>query len=262
MAASLHPTRWQSAILARLRTHGRSPITALARELGVSGETVRRHLRPLVEDGVVVRLHGAVALPEIAEEPPFSRRMLEREAEKRAIAKLAADQVEDGWTLMIDAGSTTAHVAEALLARRDLTVVTTSPVIATTLLGRRGHKVYLAGGELRAEIGAAVGPEALALIREFRADAAILSIGGIDPEAGLMDFDLDESRIARAMIDAAARTFVVADRTKHGTRARVRVCGLESIDELLTDAPPPRALAEPLAVAGVVVRIASPADSA
>jgi DeoR family glycerol-3-phosphate regulon repressor len=163
---------------------------------------------------------------------------------------------------MIDAGSTPAYVAEALLARRDLTVVTTSPVIATTLLGRRGHKVYLAGGEPRAEIGAAVGQEALALIGEFRADAAILSIGGIDPEAGLMDFDLDESRIARAMMDAAARTFVVADRTKHGTRARVRVCGLDSIDELLTDAPPPRALADPLAAPGVVVRIAPPAAGA
>lgn len=262
MTASLHPTRWQSAILARLRARGRLPIAALARELGVSGETVRRHLKPLVEEGVVLRQHGAVALPEIAEEPPFARRMLEREAAKRAIARRAAELVEDGATVMIDAGSTTAYVAEALLVRRELTVVTTSPVIATTLLGRRGHKVYLAGGELRAEIGAAVGPEALALIREFRADCAILSIGGIDPEAGLMDFDLDESRIARAMIEAAARTLVVADRTKHGTKARIRVCGLDAIDELVTDAPPPRALALPLAAAGVTIQIAPPTDDA
>lgn len=262
MSALLHPTRWQAAILASLRRHGRAPITALAHELGISGETVRRHVRALVDEGVLVRVHGAVALPQPVEEPPFSRRMQERAAEKRRIAQLAASRVEDGSTVMIDAGSTTAYLAEALLGRRDLTVVTTSPVIATTLLGRAGHKVYLAGGELRPEIGAAVGPEALALIREFRADLAILSIGGIDAEGGLMDFDLDESRIARAMIEACARTLVVADRAKHGARARVRVCGLEAVDELVTDAPPPPLLAEPLAAAGVVVHVAAVADAA
>lgn len=254
----MHPTRWQTAILAALRERGRAGIGDLARLLGVSDETVRRHLRALVEEGVVERTHGAVALAAGASEPPFSRRLHERAEAKRAIGRLAALQIRDGETVLIDAGSTTAYVAEALLARRGLTVVTTSLQIAATLLGRCDHRIYLAGGELRADIGGAVGPEAFAMIREFRADVAVLSIGAVNATDGLMDFDLEETRIARAMIEAARSCIVVADARKLGARARVRVCGLDRVGTLVTDAPPPAELDRGLAAAGTALLIATP----
>jgi hypothetical protein len=113
--------------------------------------------------------------------------------------------VPDGATVMIDTGSTTAYVAAALAERRELTVITNSIEIARPLVGRGGHRVYIAGGEIRPDLSAVVGPEALAFLGQFRADLAILSIGAIDPEHGFMDYHLDEARVAQAMLARADR---------------------------------------------------------
>jgi DeoR family glycerol-3-phosphate regulon repressor len=251
------PTRWQSAILDALRVTGRESITALAERLNVSDETVRRHLKDLVEQGAVHRVHGGVVLAGALAEPPFSRRIKERVAAKRAIAKAVADLVADGMTLLIDSGSTTTYVAEALQQRSGLTVVTNSIEIARTLLGRGDCAVHLTGGALRADIGAAVGHEAIELIREFRGDLAILSIGAIEPKDGYMDFDIDEARVARTMIDRADRVIVAADAWKFTAKARVRVCGFEPVAMLVTDEPPPSPLAERLEAAGTETVLAS-----
>lgn len=250
-------SRWQEAILEAVRREGRARIVALARALDVSDETVRRHVRPLVERGLLRREHGAVVWAGAAE-APFARRLEVNAAAKRAIARAVAERVEDGLTVMLDTGSTTAYVAEALVRRSGLTVITNGLEIARSLVGRNGHKVYLAGGELDARLAAALGPEALAFVDQFRADLAILSIAAIDAEEGLMDFELDEARIARAMMHRARRVLIAADRSKFGRRAAVRVAGLAEIDELVTDAPPPEPFPAQLAAAGVGLVVASP----
>lgn len=249
----MYRTRWQSAILEAVQDQGRCTINALAERLNVSDETIRRHVKPLVAEGVLDREHGAVTLSDGGSEPPFSRRMKEASDRKRLIAAAAADYVRDGQTVMIDTGSTTAHVAAALTARRDLTVVTNSIEIAARLVGRHGHRVYLCGGELRADIAAAVGPEALAFIDQFQADLAILSIGAIDPVDGFLDYDLDEARIAQAMIRRAAETMVVADSRKFSARALVRVCGFEDVLRLVTDCGIPERFSRPIGEAAMQV---------
>jgi DeoR family transcriptional regulator, glycerol-3-phosphate regulon repressor len=246
-------SKWQTAILDRVRSEGGASIAALAASLNVSGETIRRHVRPLVNDGLLVRSHGAVQLADAALEPAFSRRMGVHAAAKRAIARATAALVPDGATVMIDTGSTTAYVAQALVGRRALTVITNSIEIARPLVGRSGHRVYIAGGEIRADLSAVVGPEALDFLAQFRADLAILSIGAIDPAHGFTDFHLDEARIARTMRDRADRTLIAADASKFSARAAVPVCSLGEADSLVTDARPRGALAEALAEFGVEV---------
>jgi DeoR family glycerol-3-phosphate regulon repressor len=252
--------RWQNAILEAVRRDGRARISELARRLAISDETVRRHIRPLVARGLVRREHGAVVWAG-SSEAPFARRLQVQAEAKRAIARVIAERVEDGLTVMLDTGSTTAYVAQALVRRSRLTVITNGLEIARSLVGRNGHKVYLAGGELDARLAAALGPEALAFVDQFRADLAILSIAAIDAEEGLMDFELDEARIARAMMHRAKRVIIAADRTKFGRRAAVRVAALSEIDELVTDAPPPEPFPAQLAAAGVEL-IVAPAATA
>jgi DeoR family glycerol-3-phosphate regulon repressor len=256
------PTRWQSAILDALRVTGRESITSLADRLNVSDETVRRHLKDLVEQGAVHRVHGGVILAGTLAEPPFSRRIKERVEAKRSIARAVAEKVADGMTLLIDSGSTTTYVAQALLQKSKLTVITNSVEIARTLIGRGDVGVHFAGGALRGDIGAAVGLEAIDLIKEFRADLAILSMGAIDAKDGYMDFDIDEARIARTMIERADRTIVAADSWKFTARARVRVCSFEPVAMLVTDLEPPSALRERLDAAGTETIVSSADDGA
>ena len=254
----MYPSRWKSAILEAVQEEGRCTIADLALRLQVSDETIRRHIKPLVADGVLVREHGAVVARDMAPEPPFSRRMKDAAEAKRAIARAAVDLIRDGQTVMIDTGSTTAYVAAALGQRRDLSIVTNSIEIARHLVGRQGHRVYMAGGEVRADIAAAVGPEALAFIHQFRADLAIVSIGAIDAQDGFMDFDLGEAQIAQAMIARAGAAMVVADARKFGARAAVRVCGYDTVDFLVTDQEAPAGFLDRLSESRVEVVVANP----
>lgn len=250
--------RRQSEILTSLRERGSCSIGELARQLRVSEETIRRNLKPLVARGLLHRVHGGVVLPQELGEPPFERRMRENEAAKRCIAAAAAEMIEEGDSVMMDTGSTTAYVSRALYRHSRLVVVTNSAEIARGLATRNGNRVYMAGGELRADDAAAFGPAALSFLRQFRVKFAILSIGAIDERQGLMDFHLSEGELSRTVMAQAEQVVVVADHSKFGRSGLVRVCDLTDIHVLITDRDPPAAFARKLREANVHVVVAPP----
>ncbi|MGA0532834.1 DeoR/GlpR family DNA-binding transcription regulator [Hansschlegelia sp. KR7-227] len=243
----------QRAIVELVRDEDVTRVAELAGRLGVSDETIRRNVKGLVENGLLTRRHGEVAFAGPAVDAPFLERMRVHAAAKKALAAAAVDCVEDGQVLMIDTGSTTAYVAQALRARRGLTVVTNSLEIAGRLVGRNDNRVYMAGGELRADLAAAVGAEAAAFIRQFRADLAILSIAGIDARGSFTDFDLDEAGIARAMIECSDQRLVVADGSKFGRRAPVAICDPGEVHCLVTDVAPPPGISGWIEDAGITL---------
>ncbi|MBE9551998.1 MAG: DeoR/GlpR transcriptional regulator [Proteobacteria bacterium] len=251
----MHRTARHSAILTEITNTGSCSVADLARRLDVSGETIRRDIKRMASQGLLRKVHGGATLPGPLHEASFEQRMTENAAAKEAIARAAAAHIADGETLSFDTGTTTARVARALAGRRDLTVVTNSLDIARAMAGT--SRVFMAGGELHAELGAGLGPAAVEFVSQFRVRTAFLSAGAIDAEDGLTDFDMAEARFSRALIEAAERVIVVADHSKFGKRALVRACEIEAIDMLITDAPPPPALAEKLDDAGVVVEVAS-----
>ncbi|MFO1069098.1 MAG: DeoR/GlpR family DNA-binding transcription regulator [Geminicoccaceae bacterium] len=255
----MYLTRWQTAILDEVRRAGRISVVTLAARLAVSDETIRRHVKALAENGLVHRQHGSVALPDALREPPFRRRMEVEAAAKRLIARRTADLVQDGETVMLDTGSTTAYVAEALAIRSKLTVITNSLEIARFLVGRGDNRVLMAGGELRAHDAAALGAPALEFVRQFRADRAILSVGAFDLRGGLMDHDVDETMFARALIGQAEQVTVVADSTKFGQAALVTICPLKAVHQIVTDRQPPALFESLLAEADVEIIVAADA---
>ena len=242
-------------ILKLLELQGSASIAAMARQLGVSTETIRRDVRPLVESGSVVRIHGAVGLAGQLGEAPFERRMRENAAAKKAIARHVAATIRDGDSIMLDTGTTTSFVARALIGHRRLTVVTNSSDIARTLATVNGNRVYMAGGELRSDSGAAFGSSAVDFASRFLVQHAIISAGAID-QTGIMDFDLHEAEFARMVLSRGQRRVVVSDASKFGCRGFVQVCELAAFTELITDLPPSGPLAEALDQAAVKLVIA------
>lgn len=250
----MHRTARQTAIMSEIASTGSCTVADLARRLDVSGETIRRDIKRMASQGLLRKVHGGATLPGPLHEGSFEQRMTENADAKQAIARAAAAHIADGETLSLDAGSTTACVARALAGRRGLTVVTNSLDIARTMAG--ASRVFMAGGELHAALGAGLGPAAAEFVSQFRVRTAFLSAGAIDAEDGLTDFDMAEAQFSRALIEAAERVIVVADHGKFGKRALVRACELDAIDMLITDAPPPPDLAKRLDEAGVVVEVA------
>jgi DeoR family glycerol-3-phosphate regulon repressor len=251
----LHRPLRQAAIVRALREQGACRIRELADQLQVSGETIRRDIIEMARDGLIRKVHGGAAAADPLQEPSFSQRMSTHAEAKQVIARLASAEVKNGDTLMLDTGSTTAFVAQALVNHRDLLVVTNSVDIARTLATRNGNRVYMAGGELRADDGAALGPTATDFIAQFHVHTAILSTGAIDIDEGLMDYDLAEAAFSRVVISRAERMIVVADHSKFGRRGLVGVCPLESVDLLITDRPPPAEFAARFAAAEVAIRV-------
>jgi DeoR family glycerol-3-phosphate regulon repressor len=247
-------SRRHGEILKLLELQGSASIAAMARQLGVSTETIRRDVRPLVESGSVVRIHGAVGLAGQLGEAPFERRMRENAAAKKAIARHVAGTIRDGDSIMLDTGTTTSFLARALIGHRRLTVVTNSSDIARTLATVNGNRVYMAGGELRSDSGAAFGSSAVDFASRFFVQHAIISAGAIDP-TGIMDFDLQEAEFARMVLSRGQRRIVVSDSAKFGCRGFVQVCELNAFSELVTDNLPSGLLAEAFAAAAVKVTI-------
>lgn len=244
-------------ILRILNDEGTVTVAALANRLGVSLETVRRDVKPLTENGSVLKIHGAVGLAGQVGEAPFQRRMRENAEAKRLIARHLATTIRNGDSIMLDTGTTTSFVARELTNHRGLTVVTNSSDVARTLASVNGNRVYMAGGELRSDSGAAFGASAVNFVSGFTVAHAVISTGAVGLD-GVMDFDLEEAEFARMVLSCGERKVVVTDRTKFGRRGLVRVCGFDEIGELVTDGEPPAEIAAALEAAGTVLTVAGP----
>jgi DeoR family glycerol-3-phosphate regulon repressor len=242
-------------IMRLLQNEGTVTISSLAERLGVSLETVRRDVKPLSDDGTIVKMHGAIGLPNLAGEAPFERRMRENADAKRAISRYAAAAIRDGDSIMLDTGTTTSFLARELLGHRRLTVVTNSSDVARTLATVNGNKVYMAGGELRNDNGAAFGVSANEFVSRFSVTHAIITAGAIDVMLGVMDYNLEEAEFARTVLQRGERSVVITDHTKFGRHGLVQVCGYDGFDEMITDRHPPREIASAIHAAGGILTV-------
>jgi len=238
-----------AAIMQIVGEEGTSTIAELAERLGVSQESIRRDVRPLTSAEKLVKVHGAVTLPHHFAEAPFEKRMRENAKAKRAIARYAAAKVSDGDSVMFDTGTTTSLVARELLVRKNLTVVTNSSDIARTLATVNGNTVYMAGGKLHGDNGAAFGALAVDFLNSFSVRFSFISIGAIDPVAGAMDYHLEEAQIAHAVLGQGETSYIVSDSSKYKRRGLVQVCGFDGFDGLITNEQPPAGIVEQLAEA-------------
>jgi DeoR family transcriptional regulator, glycerol-3-phosphate regulon repressor len=228
-----------TALLGLVRLRGQIEVGESAKELQVSEETIRRDAHLLEERGEIIKLHGALTLPHQVGEEPLERRMRENAEAKRLIARAAAEVVKDGDSLIIDSGTTTSMFAQELRSKRRLTVVTNSSDIARTLATVNGNTVYMAGGELMGDSGAAYGPSAIEFISRFHVKHTFISIGALDAKSGPMDATLAEAQFGYRALTCAENRIVLTDATKFERTSLVRVCKFDELSEVISDKIPP-----------------------
>ncbi len=243
----MRPLDRQTKITDFVRQEGRVSVEALAARLAASPETIRRDLGVLSEAGKIHKVHGGAMPPRIVGEGLLQQRMLENVAAKRYIAQKARPLISRGETLFIDTGSTTLIFAEELATIDDLTVITNSPEIAAGIsAGNSSARVFLPGGEYHAGNRETFGLMVIEQISAFRANHAVLTIGGIEAEAGVMDFSIDEAQVARAMIGRAENIVALADSSKFNRIAPFSVGALGRFHCLVCEAQPGGPLKEAL----------------
>ncbi|MER5424699.1 DeoR/GlpR family DNA-binding transcription regulator [Streptosporangium roseum] len=228
----------------------------LARELGVSAETIRRDFVLLERRGKLVRVHGGatIALGQAAgEETPFVERTGTAAEAKKRIGRAAAALTRTGQTIVIDVGTTAVDVARALPLDFSGTVATCSLLVAAELSERADVEILVCGGRLRGGDLALSNSVAQAFFADLNPDIAFLGSGGVDAVAGLTDYYLDEIAVRRTILRNAACSYVLADSSKFGRVARHRVAGMDEFDGLITEAEPPPSIRDAITGEGGVI---------
>lgn len=240
-----------------IREHGRATVNDLAEALAVTTATVRRDLSDLEERGLLRRTHGgAVRVERVSFTVPVTNRVGQFDEEKRAIAAHALGMIDDDMTVGIDAGTSTIELAKLITPDRRLTVVTYSLIVASTLAGHPDVRVQFLGGEVRENSRATVGSWTLEMARRITLDIAFLSVDGISPTFGLTTHNLQEAEIKRALMDAARRSVVLADRSKLARSEFGRIAPLEDVHDVVTDDLAPADLVADVTAAGPTVTLA------
>ncbi|HEX6343437.1 DeoR/GlpR family DNA-binding transcription regulator [Umezawaea sp.] len=249
----------RQVILELVRTNGAVSLRELARIVGASEVTVRRDLRFLDTEGLLVRGRGgAVATDGPAYEPSHSEKAGVAGAAKAAIADLAADLVSPGDAIVVGAGTTTQALARRLARVPRLTVVTNSLLVAQALARSTGVEVILPGGVLRGAIFALVGSTAEQGISGLRVQRAFLSGNGLSASHGLSTPNTAVAGVDRAMAAIADDVAVLADHTKIGVDTMVQTVAPDRIAHVVTDTGAPAAELDRLRAAGVAVHVAEP----
>ena len=220
-------------ILERVHQLGYVSARELAEEYAVDTSTVRRDLDALARLGLVVRNHGGASMPSEAA-TQSDVQLAARIPQKQAIAHAVARIIGDGRSLLVDSGSTTLEVARALKDHRGITAVTNDLRVAAELAGHDDVRLIVIGGEVLRGVYTLMSERAVDLIGGYQVDYAVLGADAIDPR-GITNVSSFEAPMKRAMIRAAAKVLVVADSSKFGQSALVRVAGLEDVGLIVTD---------------------------
>jgi DeoR/GlpR family transcriptional regulator of sugar metabolism len=210
-------------------------LESLCREVRASESTLRRDLAALEREGVLRRVHGGALAARSREHLlDFAWQRGLMADEKRRIAAAAVNLIEDGQTLVLDGGSTTAAVAQQLVDR-SLHVVTNSLPIAEVFAEARHVELTLTGGFLYPRLGVMLGPFCEQMLASIAADLAVMGTGGVTATG----FSNNNTLIVgseRTMIHVARKVIIVADHTKFGRAAMVPLAPLDVADVVVSDA--------------------------
>lgn len=243
-------------ILELIQNQGRVLVSDLSDQLNISQITIRKDLDYLQAKGTIQRSHGGALRIQSSTliDPSLQEKRKQNFPEKERIAAAAAKMVEEGQCVILDSGTTTTAVAERLKRFRQLTVITNAVNIAAEL-GGTDFEVILVGGALRKNSFSLVGPLAEDNLKEMHADILFLGVDGFDLEVGITTPNFLESRVNRAMVNAARHVVAVCDSSKFSRRSLSRIVPLSAIHQIITDQNLPKDVEEALRAMGITVTL-------
>lgn len=231
-----------SSILNHLKQNGRASVDELAALCATTPQTIRKDLSSLASEGLVMRFHGGASLLAGTEYTQFEIRQEIARDEKEAIGRAVANMVPDNTAVIINSGTTTAAAARSLQHHVGLKVVTDSVSVANEIRAFPGIEVMVPGGFVRSSDGAILGEVAVDFMRQFRTDIAVIGAAAIARDGALLDYDLREASLVRAIIENTRHVILAVDSSKFDRMASVCIGQLSDVRTVVTDKRCPPAL--------------------
>ncbi|MBV1895769.1 MAG: DeoR family transcriptional regulator, partial [Rhodobacteraceae bacterium] len=201
-------------ILEIARYEGKVTVEGLASRFGVTVQTIRRDLGDLADQGRLERVHGGAVLPSSVANIGYEDRRGLHDAAKDDIARRCALAIPNGASLFLNIGTSTEALASALLFHQNIMVVTNNLNVANILAANTDCQIVIAGGTLRRSDGGIIGSIAIETIEQFKVDIAVIGCSAMDEDGDLLDFDVQEVSVSKAIIRQSRNTFLVADHSK------------------------------------------------
>jgi len=233
------PKQRQQTIVELLEIEGAATYQELSTRLNVSCMTVRRDVDKLVRQGSVIKTLGGVQLaaaPSDFYESQLASRLSVHTREKRAIARVALEEIGSGDTVFLDGGTTCIELARRLARhRKQVTVVTNSLLICREIGRSNDNTIVAVGGEYEPATLCCAGPTAEGQAGEFFADKAFFSTKGFVASEGTYESSLALFRIKRIVASQSPRVVLLVDHSKFGRRALCKVLDVSQINMVITD---------------------------
>jgi DeoR/GlpR family transcriptional regulator of sugar metabolism len=247
LADQLPPAARRQQILDLLQRQGQVSVRACSEQLGVSEVTIRSDLALLEREGLLRRVWGGATLERnVWPEGSFAARQKLFAEEKSRIARAAAELIEDGDTIMLDASTTAYAIALQIADRRNLTVITNGMHLALALGANQGITTIVVGGQVRGETGSLTGTLAEEMLERLHANKGFFSARGLTSAKGLTESSIPESMLKAIMVRHVAEVIAVLDGSKIGVNSLTSFCPADGISRLITAGPEADTKAEQL----------------
>ena len=226
-----------SKLLATIEEHREVKLSGLVKTTGASEATIRRDLQELEEAGHIVRTFGGakIAPSQSLVGQAFGRRTLLMRREKQAIAKAAADLVQPGMMVALDAGTTAWHVAQQLKSKAPLTVITCALAPLEELGNVPGITIFLVGGRYLPKDLSFMSAETVNSLQRFHADISFVGFEALQHGRGVFSTSRDGAGVGAAMAGCGNRRVLVGDSSKFGASAPFIIVQPNQIDTVITD---------------------------
>lgn len=224
-------------ILRQLKEEGKINIQEFSLRTGVSAVTIRKDLKALEEMNLLFRTHGGASLinPYTMERSIHEKALIHAE-QKQQIAKAALSLVDDHDSLLIGSGTTVFELAKQLYPPKPLTVITPAAKVTLELSNRPNVELIQLGGTVRPKSSAVVGPVAEDALAQISCNLLFMGVDGIDLDFGLSTTNFNEASLGSKMVEAAETVIVLADSSKFNKRGLAKICTLDQIHYIVTDA--------------------------
>jgi DeoR family transcriptional regulator, aga operon transcriptional repressor len=223
-------------ILNKLQKEGYLQVLDLCKELNVSSVTIRKDLKLLEDKKLLFRTHGGASMnnPYTVDKPVNEKEKLQS-SEKMKIGLAAAQTIEANDSIIIASGTTVLALAKNIKPNSTLTVITSALNVALELLEHENVEIIQLGGIIRRTSSSITGTYAQNMLTDFFCSKLFLGVDGIDIEYGLTTTSVVEAHLNRQMIKASQKVIVLSDSTKFGKRGFGRICGIEEVNQIITD---------------------------
>lgn len=208
----------------------------LSTVFNVSLNTLRRDAKVLIEKGLVKKVYGGIAVPEVRISK-YEEREVYNEAAKKGIGQLAADLVEEGDLIFIDTGTTTVCMAP-FLKNKKVTVLTNNLHFINEAKELSNLTIISTGGLFDPSTHSFISINNIEGITSYNIDKAFMTTTGISSAGNIMHASPLENPIKKGIVHQSSSTYILADYSKFERKALMTFASFETINAVITDRVP------------------------